>query len=279
MTKISYLNGEFLAHEKCLVHIEDRGFQFADSVYEVILFNDGKLIEQKNHLLRLKRSLREMMINFEFDLDDLASDICSLFGKNNIHNGFCYLSVSRGYAPRIRSHPQNAKPTISITVNSLKKLDNDLQPISATTDQDIRWQRCDIKSTALAAPSMILQKAINAGFDEVIMIRDGFITEASFANIFIVDQHDKLITRHADNLILEGVTRNRIIEIAKNSGIEVEERSFKVSEMMSAKEVFTTATTFIIKPISKIDNNIIGNGQSNLANRLYQSYLDFVATN
>ncbi|MFT5703503.1 MAG: D-alanine transaminase, partial [Rickettsiales bacterium] len=212
MERISFLNGEFLPHNQCFVHIEDRGFQFADGVYEVILFKNKKLIDIDWHLERLYRSLKELLIKFELDKNSLEKIILELFSKNNLFEGSIYLQITRGKALRQQGLPES-KPTIVATVLSLKNIDSKAG-LKVITHQDIRWSRCDIKSIGLIASSMIRQKAYDEGFDDAILIRDGFITEATFANVFIVDKNGILITRPADNFVLTGITKKRIVKLA-----------------------------------------------------------------
>lgn len=263
MSRISFLNGKFLPHENCLVHIEDRGFQFADGVYEVTLFKNGRLIDGDAHIERLFRSLREMKIEHDFQKEDLTKMQIDLFEKNQMNEGICYIQITRGFANRVPFFPKNLTPTISATVALGKKLSADefAKGVSVMTHEDIRWKRCDIKSVALFASSFINQKAKDLGFDDAIFVRDEIVTEGTFANCFIVDKDNTLITKAPDNLILQGITRNRLIEIAKEKGIKVVERNFDVAEMLSAKEVFLTSSSLIIRPVTKIDGKLIADGK------------------
>lgn len=279
-SRVSFLNGEFLPHNKCFVHIEDRGFQFADAVYEVILFRNGKLIDADGHLERLARSLREVNIKHHFDKKELEEIALELFAKNDLPGGFCYIQISRGFHARIPSCPTNLSPTIVMTVAEGKKMSEEefLNGFSLMTHEDIRWQRCDIKTVGLLASTLINQKAKDAGFDDAIFIKNGFVTEASFANAFIVDQDNNLITKDADNSILQGITRNRIIDLAQNHGFKVEERAFTLDELFAAKEVFLTSSTLILRPITKVDGKVIGSGKAGeAARRIRDLYLEYIA--
>ena len=279
MSRISYLNGEFLPHENCFVHIEDRGFQFADGVYEVTLFKNGRLIDGEAHLERLFRSLREMKIPHEFSQEDLHKMQIELFAKNQMSEGICYLQITRGATNRVPFFPKNLTPTISATVALGKKLtDEEFEKgVSVMTHEDIRWKRCDIKSVALFASSFLNQNAKDLGFDDVIFVRDGVVTEGSFANAFIVDAAGTLITKGADNLILCGITRNRLIEFAKTAGIKVEERNFGVAELMAAQEVFLTSSSLILRPVTKVDGKVVGSGKAGeVARALSEAYKKFV---
>jgi len=279
MSRISYLNGQFLAHENCMVHIEDRGFQFADGVYEVTLFKNGRLIDGEPHIDRLFRSLREMKIEHNFKKEDLLKLQIELFAKNNMNEGTCYIQITRGATNRVPFVPKNLTPTISATVSLGKKMTAEEfeKGVSIMTHEDIRWKRCDIKSVALFASSFLNQKAKDLGFDDAIFVRDGFITEGSFANAFIVDANDTLITKAPDNLILCGITRNRMIGIAKEKGIKVEERNFDVAEMLAAKEVFLTSSSLILRPVTKIDGKQIGSGKAGkISEILAEEYKKFI---
>jgi len=279
MERVSFVNGKFLPHSQCFVHIEDRGFQLADGVYEVILLKNNKLIDIDWHLQRLFRSLTELEIKFEQNKTYLEQIILELFAKNNLTDGSVYLQITRGATNRQQIFPTNISPTITATVSPLKIINQqDLENgLSAQTHQDIRWQRCDIKSTSLLASCWIRQKAVSAGDDDTILIRDGFVTEATFANVFIVDKNGTLITRNADNFILQGITRNRLIELAKNNGIAVLEKKFTVEELLQAREVFLSSTTLLVRPVSKVDRQIIGNGKAGeISKKLSDLYNNFI---
>lgn len=279
MTRISYLNGEFLPHENCFIHIEDRGFQFADGAYEVTFFKDGKLVDGDPHIDRLFRSLNELNIKHDLNKEDLKKMQIELFAKNNMSEGICYINVTRGFHKRIPSCPKEITPTINATVSTNKKvsLEEFDRGFEIMTHEDIRWKRCDIKSVALLPSTLINQKAKDSGFSDAVFVRDGFVTEGTFANAFIVDENDNLITRAPDNFILCGITRNRLISIAKEKGINVIERSFTVDEMLAAKEVFLTSSSLILRPISKIDGKVIADGRNRkIAKILKDAYDEFV---
>ena len=281
MTRISYLNGEFLPHEKCLIHIEDRGFQFADGAYEVTLFKNGKLIifgdeERFENIERFFRSLRELRIEHNFTKEELKKIQFELFAQNKMTEGTCYINITRGHHARFPSLPKDIKPTINATVSPQKKVSKEEfeQGFSAMTHEDIRWMRCDIKSISLIASSLINQKAKDSGFNDVIFLRDGIVTEASFANAFIVDKNDVLITKDADNLVLRGITRDRLINIAKENNIKVEERKFGLNELIEAKEVFLTSSSLIIRPVVKVNDKVIFDGKAGKITRILSEKYD-----
>ncbi|MBL6665332.1 MAG: aminotransferase class IV [Rickettsiales bacterium] len=278
MSRISYLNGKFLPHEDCLVHIEDRAFQFGDGVYEVILFNNNKFVDFEGHFDRLNRSLREIRIDFSITQDELRDIVVDLFKQNNLENGSCYIQISRGKTPRVQWLPKETRPTFNITVAPAKKVvEADFNSgISVMTHEDLRWSRCDIKSLNLLPAAMLNQKAKDSGFHDVVMIRDGYITEGSFSNAFIVDSNHKLITRNADNYILCGITRNRIIKLARELSIEVEERKFTLEELESAKEVFLSSSTLIIRPVTKVNKTIISKEVGKITKNIFDKYQEFI---
>jgi D-alanine transaminase len=262
MSRISYLNGEFLPHEKCFVHIEDRGFQFADGAYEVTLFENGKLVDGEFHLKRLMRSLEELNIKHNFTIEQLTKIQLELFAKNNFTtSAFCYLQITRGVANRMPSCPKDLKNTIVATVSPKKIISPEefKNGYKVMTHDDIRWQRCDIKTVNLLASTLVNQKAKDEGYDDAIFVRDGIVTEATYANVFIVDNKKNLITHPANNHILQGITRNRLIKIAHENNIKVIEKTFGVDEMMNACEVFLTSSTLIIRPVFNINGHEILN--------------------
>ena len=283
MSRISYLNGEFLPHEKCFVHIEDRGFQFADGAYEVTLFENGKLVDGDLHLQRLMRSLNELNIEHNFTLEELTKIQLELFYKNNFStSAFCYLQITRGVANRMPSCPKGLKNTIVATVAPKKIISTEEfeNGFKVMTHDDIRWHRCDIKTVNLLASTLVNQKAKDAGFDDAIFVRDGVVTEATYANVFIVDDKKNLITHPANNHILQGITRNRLIKIAQKNNINVIEKTFGIEEMMKACEVFLTSSTLIIRPVFQINGQEIL-GKKNASNPsfskiLSDSYKEFI---
>jgi len=285
MTRFSYLNGEFLPHEKCFVHIEDRGFQFADGAYEVTLFENDNLVDGDFHLQRLMRSLRELNIEHNFTIEELKKIQLELFSKNNfLTSAYCYLQITRGVANRTPWCPKNLKNTIVATVSAKKIISPEEldKGFTAMTHDDIRWHRCDIKTVNLLASTLVNQKAKDAGFDDAIFVREGIVTEATYANVFIVDDKKNLITHPADNHILQGITRNRLIKIAQENKINVIERKFGIDEMMKASEVFLTSSTLIIRPVFQINRQeILGREKASkpsLAKILKEAYEDFVGS-
>lgn len=278
MTRISYLNGRFLDHDEAFVHIEDRGFQFGDGVYEVILLHKGKLIDAKPHLDRLFLSLDKINIKHNLIQGEIEKNAMELFLRNNLSDGFVYMQVTRGAHRRIPNHPQGLEPTVVMTVAAPKEYSEaDFERgLSLMTHEDIRWQRCDIKSVALIASSMINQKAKDLGFDDAVFVRDGVVCEGTYSNFFVV-KDGVLRTKKADNRILEGITRNRLIDLARGAGFEVVEDDFGVREVLAADEVFLTSSTLGVRPVVRIDGEAIGGGKvGEVTRRMRRVYNEFL---
>lgn len=279
MTRISFLNGQFIDHDKAFIHIEDRGFQFADGVYEVILFRGNKLIDAVPHLDRLFRSLNEINIKHNFSQDEIIKNTLELFKRNNLSDGFVYMQYTRGATNRTPNCPQGLIPTVVMTVCPAKIFTREdfEKGLSLMSHEDIRWQRCDIKTVGLLASTLINQKAKDLGFDDALFVRSGVVTEGTYSNFFIVDADDNLITKSADNHILQGITRNRIIDLAKKNNIKVVEKNFGLDEVFKAKEAFLLSSTLAVRPVVKLDNKAIGNGKagkiSAKLNVLYQEFM------
>jgi D-alanine transaminase len=191
------------------------------------------------------------------------------------------MQITRGQTNRIPYCPKNLTPTICATVSPRKKVSEEefARGFSLMTHEDIRWKRCDIKTVGLLASALINQKAKDHGFDDAIFLRDGIVTEATYANAFIVDENDVIITKAPDNLILCGITRNRLLKIAAEKNIKIAERNFSLEEMMRAKEVFLTSSSLILRPISKIDGKLIAGGKNRkIARILNDAYGEFVSS-
>ncbi len=275
--KYSFLNGEIVPHEKAFVHIEDRGYQFSDGVYEVILIVNKKLIDLEGHFDRLLRSLKKLSINHDIKKAFLVENIHQLIEKNAIINGSVYLQITRGVYKRSQIYPSDLSPSVVMKMSPVEINRTLGEGLSIMSHEDIRWQYCDIKSISLLASSLLKKKAYDQGFEDVVYIKNSFITEASFANIFIVDEDNTLITTPADESILEGITRNRIIELAAANGIKIEYRKFSLEEVLSAKEVFLTSSTLLVRPVTSVDDKLIGKGEiGQLTEKLASLYYDFI---
>lgn len=281
MPRIAYVNGRYVPHMSANVHIEDRGFQFADGVYEVVALIDGKLRDEVGHLDRLERSLKEISIAMPLTRRTLQIAMREMIRRNRIANGALYIQVSRGAAARDFKFPAaGVKPTLVMT---LRHMSFDIAARKAgakpvVTVPDIRWKRRDIKSTALLAQVLAKQQGIDKGAAEAWMVDDdGYITEGSSSNAWIVDSKKRLITRPAaHNSILKGVTRSALQALCKEEGIEFVERAFTPKEAYKAKEAFTSSATALIMPVSSIDGHKIGDGKIGpITNKLYDLYMEY----
>jgi len=265
MSRIAYVNGRFVPHRHARIHIEDRGNQFADAVYEVWGVKDGALMDFAGHISRLTRSLDELQIKPPMGAAALAAIISRMVTLNHIRNGLIYLQVSRGQARRDHGFPPaNTRPGIMITAKpiSAKKAEARAQKgISVITQDDIRWGRRDIKSTSLLPNVLAKQAAIEVGAGECWFIdREGKVTEGSSSNAWIVTADGVLITRPATNDILNGITRRTIFNLAKKAGLKIEERAFTPDEAYGAREAFVTSASAFATPVVEIDGNVISNG-------------------
>ena len=281
MSRFSYVNGRFVRHGSASVHIEDRGYQFADGVYEVIALADGRFVDLDLHLVRLDRSLGELRIAKPMSDRALTLVLGTLAKRNGIRDGSVYLQVTRGVAPRDFPFPPDAVPQIVATARRAKPADPKAlaDGVKAITIPDLRWARCDIKSVALLPAAMGKQAAREAGAYEAWQYdRDGFVTEGTSSNAWIVTKEGELVTRPASHAILNGITRLVVIELAKAAGLRFVERAFTVDEAHAAREAFVTSTTSFVMPITQIDDFIIGNGKpGSFARDLREKYLAHMA--
>lgn len=283
MPRIAYVNGRYVPHDRAMVHIEDRGFQFADSVYEVIAVIDGHMADTRGHMDRLWRSMGELGINAPAQRPVMELVIDEMIRRNRICYGLVYIQVTRGVAPRDFKFPADVKSTLVMTARPMSPAAFDKRAHGATviTVPDIRWKRRDIKSTALLPQVMAKQKAAEAGAYEAWMVDDdGFVTEGSSSNAWIVNKDGVLVTRPVTNEILKGVTRTAIMHLCAEEGISVEERPFSVDEAYDAREAFVTSAGGLLTPVVKIDDHVIGNGSPGLlADRLLSAYEDYTFGN
>lgn len=280
MPRISYVQGSYIPHHEAAVHIEDRGFQFADSVYEVVALMDGVMADEKGHLDRLERSLKELKITMPMPRRSLQMVMRELVRRNRLRNGMIYIQVSRGQAPRDFAFPKNTPPTLVMTAKhaSFDRAIRKNAGRAVITVPDIRWKRCDVKTTGLLAQVLAKQAALDAGaYDAWLVDEKGFITEAASSNAWIVDAKGNLITRPvAGNKILKGVTRSAIQDLCRKRKIKIIERSFTVEEAYKAKEAFTTAAVSMIVPIVSIDGKKIGSGKiGKLTSEIMDLYMDY----
>ena len=264
MSRIAYVNGRYLPQADAAVHIEDRGYQFADGVYEVVAVQAGRLVDEVLHLARLDRSLAELRIAAPMSRPALAIVLREVIRRNRVCDGIVYLQATRGVAPRDHPFPADTRPSLVVTarrarVANPKALD---EGIGVITIPDIRWARCDIKSIALLPNVLGKQQAREAGAYEAWQVdRDGMVTEGTSTNAWIVTAAGELVTRQASSAILNGCTRVALLDIAKRTGLNFTERPFSVIEAKAAREAFLTSTTSPVLPIVRIDEAVIGDGR------------------
>ena len=280
MPRISYVNGRYLPHTRAMVSVEDRGYQLADGVYEVIAIYNGKLIDRQNHLERLERSLKQLQIDMPVTVTALNFIMTESIRKNRILNGKLYLQITRGVAPRDHAFPANCKSSLVVTVSPIDwpSREDSKKGGTVITSADIRWKRVDVKSVSLLPNVLAKQEAVDASADETWLVdEEGFITEGTASNTWIVTQNNQLVTRQTDKHILAGITRETILKLAEEEGINVVERPFTVIEAQKAKEAFFTSSTAFIKPVVSIDNVSVGNGDSGLMTcNLIDRYFDLI---
>lgn len=262
--RIVFVNDEFINETEAKVSIFDRGFLFADAVYEVTAIIDGKILEWDGHITRLKRSLKELDIKMPIETNKLLDIHYKLIDKNNLTEGLIYLQISRGEDDRSFDYPDsNVKPTIVLftQVKSLQESKLSKNGMKVISVPDIRWARRDIKTVQLLAPSMCKMMAKKSNKDDAWMVQDGFVTEGTSNNAHIITKDNVLVTRNLSNDILAGVTRRSILKYAKEAQIKVEERPFTIEEAKNASEAFVSSATTFIGPVVEIDNKIIGDGK------------------
>lgn len=269
MSRIAYVNGRYVRHADAAVHVEDRGYQFADGVYEVCEVRFGFIVDLTLHLNRLDRSLRELEMKWPMSRNALVAVIRETVRRNHVFNGMYYLQVTRGVAKRDHVFPAEKIPSsIVITAKSLNRDAAEKRAatgIAVITVPENRWDRVDIKTIGLLPNVLAREAAKRKGAQEALFVdADGFIKEGAATNAWIVSKDGKLVTRPAEHGILRGVTRTTVIEVAANLGLEVEERPFSVEEAKNAREVFITAATTLVMPVIKVDDQPIGNGHPGL---------------
>ena len=280
MPRIAYVNGLYTPLRDAAVSIEDRGYLFADAVYEVWSVFDGRLADLDGHLNRLERSLRELHINMPIPRESLLVVLGEVVRRNRLREGMVYLQISRGVAPRDHVFPgDDVKPAVVITA---KPVDREAAArkaeagIKAITVPDIRWGRCDIKTVGLLPNVLAKQQAKEQGAGEVIFVdRDGYVTEGGSTNVYMVGADNVIRTRSLTANILAGVTRLNLMTIIDQEGFQVEEQPFTVDELKAAREVFITAATSLVLPVIAVDGTPIGNGAPGLvATSLRELYID-----
>ena len=271
-----YINGEFKKEDEAKVSIFDRGLLFSDSVYEVTSVINSKLIDFKYHVERLDRSMNELKFKTLIDHDEILAFHRKLIELNNLKEGMIYTQVTRGVVDRSFDMPKQAiKPTVLAFTQEKKILESDSAKngIKVMTLEDMRWKRNDIKTTQLLYASMAKSEATAKGFDDAWMLRQGYITEGSSNNVWII-RSKNIMTRQSDNLILSGITRAVVLECAKKLDYEVITKNFTKVDAESADEAFMTSSTGLITPVVKINSSQIGDGKpGNFTKSLRAEYI------
>lgn len=269
MSRIAYVNGRYVRHSEAAVHVEDRGYQFADGVYEVCEIRHGYIVDLTRHLDRLGRSLDELEINWPMQRVPLVAVIRETIRRNHVVNGMFYLQVTRGVAKRDHVFPgQHVAPSLVITAKSMNRDAGEARAekgISVITVPENRWDRVDIKTVGLLPNVLAREAAKRQGAQEALFVDElGQIKEGAATNAWIVTKDGTLVTRPADHGILRGVTRTTVLDLANKLGLAVEERPFTVEEARSAREMFITAATTLVMPVVSMDGKTIGNGHPGL---------------
>ena len=277
MTRIAYVNGDYVPIDEAKISILDRGFLFADGVYEVTAVLDGKLADYPGHAKRLHRSLGELQMDMPVSDDELLAIHRELVKRNSVDQGGVYLQVTRGAADRDFVFPKGVKPSLVMFTQARELID---VPAARTgykvkSVPDIRWTRRDIKSVALLAQVLAKQAAAADGCNEAWMVEDGgVVTEGGSSNAYIV-KDNKIITRPVSNSILSGITRASVLQLAKERDMEIEERTFAIEEAYEADEAFVTAASTFVMPVVEIDGRQVGGGQPGPAvRRLREIYIE-----
>lgn len=264
MSRIAYVNGQYVPHSNAAVHIEDRGYQFADGVYEVCEVLDGRLVDETKHMERLERSLTELRIDIPMERKPMGVILREMVSRNRVKNGLVYIQVTRGVAPRNHYFPvEGTPPAVVVTARNSSTAKSDAfakTGVSVVSVPDNRWERVDIKSVALLPNVMAKQAAKERGsFEAWFVDQNGFVTEGSSTNAWIVTKEGVIVTRSADSGILRGITRTAVLELVKRENLLFEERAFTIEEAQQAKEAFITAATTLVMPVVHIDGVAIGN--------------------
>jgi D-alanine transaminase len=280
MGRIAYVNGRFVPHAQAFVHIEDRGYQLADAVYEVWALFDGKLADAEGHFARLERSLSELQIAMPMSRRALILVLREAVRRNRVREGTVYLQVSRGVAPRDHAFPTGeVRPSMIITVKAVDRAAAEAKAekgVAVVTTPENRWGRCDIKTVGLLPNALAKQKAREAGAAEAWFVDElGFVTEGAASNAWIVDGDGRLRTRDTNANILRGVTRHTLLQVIAEEGLQVDERPFTPADAVAAREAFITGAGALVLPVIAVDGAPVGNGAPGpLAKRLRRLYIE-----
>lgn len=277
MSRIVYVNGAYLPEEEAKISVFDRGFLFADGVYEVSSVLAGRLVDNAAHLARLERSLGELRMQAPVPLDEIPAIQREIVARNGVDQGMVYLQVTRGAADRDFPFPKGATPSLVVFSQAKNLLEDPVaaRGISVVTLPDIRWQRRDIKTVQLLAPALAKQAAFDAGADDAWLVEDGLVTEGTSNNAYIVTAEGAIVTRALSHAILHGITRRAVLRLAEREGLAVEERGFTVDEAHEAVEAFITSASAFVYPVVRVDGRILGNGAPGpVATQLRRLYIE-----
>lgn len=280
MTRIAYVNGRYVRHADAKVHVEDRGYQFADGVYEVCEVRHGMIVDLTRHLDRLGRSLSELRIDWPMHRSALVRVIREVLRRNRVKNGLFYLQVTRGVAKRDHVFPTaGTRPSIVVTAKNTNPAiiaAKNANGIKAITVPDNRWDRVDIKSVGLLSNALARQQAKEAGAQEAIYVdARGMVKEGAATNVWMVDSDGTILTRPAEHGILRGITRTTLMDVAKTLDLTIREEEFSVEKMLGAREVFITAATSICFPVVEIDGKTIANGHpGGVSQKIREAFFD-----
>ncbi len=276
MSRTVYVNGAYLPEEDAKISIFDRGFLFADGVYEVSSVLRGKLIDNPGHLARLHRSLGELDMAAPASDTEIETIQKALVEKNAVDEGLVYLQITRGAADRDFAYPEGAEPSLVMFTQGKQLIASPqaASGIAVISVEDIRWRRRDIKSVGLLAPCMAKMQAKTAGADDAWMTEQGYVTEGSSNNAFIINAEGVLVTRQLGHEILAGITRRAVLKLAEETGINVEQRPFSIEEAVNAREAFITSATTFVMPVISINGNRVADGKpGEMTRRLRELYI------
>ena len=278
MSRIAYVNGRYLAHHQAAVHIEDRGYQFGDGVYEVVMVLNSQFVDYDGHITRLYKSLKSIQINIPLSESALRVVMSRMIRLNHLQHGSIYLQITRGVARRDHKFPTDSWPAMVMTAKHLASPPMPSQKgVAAITLADERWARRDIKTIQLLPNCLAKQRASEAGaFEAILVMPDGSVSEGSSSNVWIVNKAGELVTRTASENILNGITRQSVRKIAQEHQLKMVERNFDVAEMLAAQEVFITSATSIVTAVTQIDDQKIADGKiGRISAALREDYLRY----
>lgn len=284
MSRIAYVNGRYLPMSAAMVHIEDRGYQFGDGVYEVCEVREARLIDERRHMARLQRSLDALRIRRPMAPKALGIVLREVIARNYINYGSVYLQITRGVAHRDHAFPAPAAaPSLVVTARILNRARNEMlaaKGIAVVSVPDDRWDRVDIKTIGLLPNVLARQAAIERGARDAWFVdAGGYVTEGASSNVWIVTPAGSVVTRPADHGILRGVTRTVLLEVVKGQALAIEERPFTLAEAYAAREAFATSATQIVMPVVRIDDHVIGDGKpGSIATALRREFHRFAGT-